>query len=400
VKGLVPIVVVIAIMGFAQAQENDLTPAQYIRKAETYIQNHQWEEALQALDACIVRDPRQTEAFNLRAAVREHFSMDEEALTDYNIYLELRPQNTEALFARGQLLFRLGKYEAAKDDFIKLTYLPQTETNTVFFQTDSYSGSTSKIFTTQGAEKAYLFNYIGLTEVELGNLNAAIHWYDSALRTIQGDADIFVNRGIAREKNNNLQGALLDFRRALRINPNHAIAKQHMGVLAKAAHPDSSSALLDAAINDNPHMPDAYAERGFARMEKGMYREALTDYNEAIRLNPKNEEYFLNRGLIKERLKDLDGAYKDYTDAISLRDGFDKAWLNRGNLLARTGKLTEAIEDYSVAITYNPSYAAAYYNRAIARGRMHQDSLACEDLNTAGKLGHDVPPKVKKQICK
>jgi tetratricopeptide (TPR) repeat protein len=400
VKGLVVIGLLIVLTQSVEGQEHDLTPLQYLRKAETCIENHQWEQALEALDACIVRDPSQIEAFNLRGTVREHFNMNEDALTDYNIYLELRPQNTEALFARAQLQFRLGKYEAAKADFIKLTYLPQSETTTIFFQTDAYAGGTSKIFTTQGADKAYLFNYIGLVDVQLGYLSDAIQWYDSALRTIQGDPDIFVNRGIAREKSNDTQGAIADFRRALQLDPRHALAKQHMGALAKETHPDSSLNLLDAAIRDNPNMPFAYAERGFDRMQRGMNREALEDYTEAIRLNPLEEEYFLNRGLIRERLKDLEGAYQDYTQAISLRHDFDKAWLNRGNLLARIGKLLEAIEDYSVAITYNAAYAPAYFNRAIAKGRLRQDTEACADLNKAEKLGHEIPAKVRRQICR
>jgi tetratricopeptide (TPR) repeat protein len=391
---------IILLPALAIAQERNLTPEQYLRKAETHIDNHHWEQALEALDACIVRDTRLPEAFNLRALVREHFNLNEEALTDYNIYLELRPENTEALFARGQLLFRLRRYEAAKKDFISLTHLPQTETTTVFFQTDTYGGGTNKIFTTQGAEKAYLFNYIGLAEVEFGELSSAINWYDSALLTIQGDPDIFVNRGIAREKSNDTEGALRDFRRALQIDPKHALAKQHLGALVKGANPDSSRALLDAAIDDNPNLPMAYAERGFARMEKGLYKEALADYNEAIRLDPAEEEYYLNRGLIREKTKDLEGAYKDYTQAITLQPDFDKAWLNRGNLLARMGKLLEAIEDYSVAIIYNPDYSAAFYNRAIARGRLRQDVAACQDLNTAETLGHAVTAKVKRQICR
>jgi tetratricopeptide (TPR) repeat protein len=394
------ILLMTCLAGLATAQEREFTPLQYLRKAETHIDNHQWEQALDALDACIVRDPGQVEAFYLRATVREHFNLNDQALTDYNVYLTLRPENTEALFARAQLQMRLGRFEEAKEDFIKLTYLPQTETTTVFFQTDAFTGSTNKIFTTQGAEKAYLFNYIGLAETQLGNLSSAITWYDSAIRTIQSDPDLYVNRGIAKMKSKDDAGALRDFRQALQIDPYHAIAKQQMGALAKGSYPDSSIALLDAAILDNPNMPFAYAERGFERMEKGLLKEALADYNEAIRLDPAEEEYFLNRGLIRERLKDLDGAYRDYTQAITLKDNFDKAWLNRGNLLARRGKLNEAIEDYSVAITYNAGYAAAFHNRAIARGRLRQDKAACEDLEVAEALGHEVQPKVKRQICR
>lgn len=381
-------------------QERDLTPAQYFRNAETYVAGHRWEQALEALDACLARDPSITEAYFLRGTVREHFKLDEEALTDYNVYLELRPAQTEALFARGQLRFRLGKFEDAKADFLQLTYLPNSETTTVFFQQDAFAGGTTKMFTMQGAEKAYIFNYLGLTETQLNHFDDAIHWFDSAISRVNGDPDLYVNRGLAKEKNKDTPGALRDFRQALRLDPNHALAKHHLGTIAKSAHPDSSLALLNEAIADNPNMPFAYAERGYSRMEKGMYKDALGDYNQATRLDPSNPDHFLNRGLIKEKLGDLDGAYSDYTQAITLRADFYKAWLNRGNLLMRRGKLTDAVEDYTVAITYNAAYSSAYYNRAIALGRLQRNDEACADLRAAEVLGVEVDAKVKKQICR
>jgi len=386
--------------GVALAQEREPTAMQSYRNAESYVAARQWDLALAALDACIARDPSITDAYYLRGTVRERFHRDEAALTDYNIYVELRPNETEALFARAQLRFRLKRYEEARADFLKLTYLPNLETNSVFFQVDTYTGATSSMFTMQGANKAYIFNYLGQTETHLYHLKEAIQWFDSAISRVNGDPDIYVNRGIAKQKSNDIYGAMRDFRKALQLNPNHALAKHHLGTASKSIHPDSSSAMLDEAIADNPNMPFAYAERGYARMEKRQYREALEDYNQAIRLDPSNPEYFLNRGLIREKVADPEGAYKDYTQAISLRADFYKAWLNRGNLLFRRGKLIEAVEDYSVAITYNARYSSAYYNRAVALDQLHQSEAACGDLNTAEALGYVVEAKVKRQICR
>jgi len=223
---------VLVLLGLAATsfgQERELTPMQYFRNAESYAGSRRWDQALEALDACLARDPSITEAYYLRGTVREHFKLDHEALTDYNIYLELRPTQTEALFARAQLRFRLKQYEDARADFLKLTYLPNPETNSVFFQVDAYSGGTSKVFTMQGADMAYIFNYLGQTETHLGHLDEAIQWFDSAISRIKGDPDIYVNRGIAREKNNDTYGAMRDFRQALRIDPSHALAKHHLG---------------------------------------------------------------------------------------------------------------------------------------------------------------------------
>jgi tetratricopeptide (TPR) repeat protein len=270
----------------------------------------------------------------------------------------------------------------------------------VFFQQDAYGGGTTRMFTLQGAEKAYIFNYLGMTETQLNHPAEAIVWLDSAIKVIDRDPDLYVNRGLAREKGGDKERAVKDYRKALTLDPNHAVAKHHLGALSKTTDPTSSSALLDEAIADSPNMPFAYAERGFDHMQNGRYGKALTDYDQAIKLDPTNHEYLLNRGLIKEKLSDYEGAYRDYTKAITIRPTFDKAWLNRGNLLLRRGKLKEAIEDYSVAITYNSAYSSAFYNRAIALGRLQQHEAACADLNTAEVLGAEIDPKVKRQICR
>lgn len=383
----------------AGAQEKDRTPRQYFMIGETKAENHQWEEALEALDACLARDPMFVDAYYSRAIAREHFNLLDDALTDYNIYMELRPEHREALFGRALLRFRLEQFQMAKLDFDRLLRMPAGATTTVFFQQDAFTGGVNRVFTTQGADQAYLFNYMGLTEDHLGNFAAAINWYDSAIAMQPGNPDLFVNRGISKVKSRDSTGAIDDYLRALRLDGNHALAKNNLAAIG-GDKDQASGALLDQAIEDNPSMPYAFAERGYARMEKGELKGALSDYDEAIRIDPGNAEYLLNRGLVRERLRDLAGAYDDYTKAIAIKATFDKAWLGRGNVLSKQGRLEEAIEDYGVAILYNPGYASAYYNRAIARGRLHQNELACADLTTAESLGALVDLKARQKFCR
>lgn len=372
----------------------------YYRVGEVQLEKHQWIEARQSFDDCLREDPLYADAYYSRAIVHEHFDSLSRALTDYNIYLEFRPDHHEALFSRAQLRMRLNQDELAKADLLKLLHLPPGETTAVFFRQDVYTGAVDQIFTSKGADQSYIFNALGMVDMKIGSYDEAIKYFDSALYASPNDADVLVNRGTAKEKKLDTLEAIADYRRALISNPQHGVAKHNLGVISKGKNMTGvESDLLNEAIKDNPKMPFAYAERGYTHLQKGEYAKALEDYDKAISLDVTQPEYFLNRGLVKEKLKDQNGAYSDYTAAIRLQNDFEKAWLNRGNLLARLGRLKEAVEDYSVAITHSPEYAAAFYNRAMALNRLQQRDLACKDLQSAEKLGAQILPSAWKSVC-
>lgn len=89
--------------------------------------------ALQYLNQSIKENPSFPDAYFTRAATREQLQDLQGANTDYNIYLELKPDQTEGVLSRGVVRYRLGLYEQAKEDFLKFFRLPPGETQTIFF---------------------------------------------------------------------------------------------------------------------------------------------------------------------------------------------------------------------------------------------------------------------------
>lgn len=395
--------------GFAQTARNTdggekrRSADYYYRVGEVQLEKHNWIGARDSFDACLRENPRYADAYYSRAIIHEHFDSLDRALTDYNIYLEFRPEHHEALFGRAQVRMRLDQDELAKADLLRLLQLPPGETTTVFYRQDYHTGAVDQIFTskgTEGAHKGYILNTLGLLDVKLGSYDEAILYFDSSLRAAPGDPDVLVNRGTAKEKKLDTLAAIEDYKRALILDPQHAIAKHNLAAITKGkSYSGMDSKLLDEAVNDNPKLPFTYSERGYVNLQKGNYAKALDDYDHAISLDPTEPDYFLNRGLIREKLNNPQGAYSDYTEAIRLQNDYGMAWLNRGNLLAKLGKLQEAVEDYTVAITYVPNYASAFFNRAMVLNRLKQRDLACKDLQTAERLGSKVDPKAWKSIC-
>lgn len=383
------------------AQEKRNQSRKYYQEGENAFNDGNYTDALKSLNLCLQADPSFAEGYLTRAATREQLDDLKGAHTDYSIYLELRPDQPEALYSLAVVRYRLGMYETAKKDLLKLLTLPPGETTTVYFKLSASPSGTNQITTAQSAIRPQLYNYLGLVETKLGNFPTAITWLDSAIALVGKEPDYYVNRGLAREENKDNKGAIADYKLALLINPEHAAALHNLAVLSKLTG-DNTSALeqLEKAIESDSSMLYPYLERAYRRMEGGYYKGAIDDYNRALEINDSDPEIWLSRGIAREKSNDLRGAFSDYTKAIELEEKFERAWLNRGNVLTKQGKYREACEDYTVAITFNPGYAFAYYNRAIARQKLKQHAEACSDLQKAEEFGQEVSQKMKNDFCK
>lgn len=383
----------VALVGFAQLPAN---VSELLRRAEEYQNNSQWEEAIALYSQVITVDAGSEEAYRGRATSREQLKDFQGALTDYSLFLELHPDHYDVLLARANARFRLGQYEKARADYLRLLQLPPGETNTVMFQKSASASGTMQITTAQSGLSHVLLNSVGMCEYYLGRYPEAVQWLDSAIAIQPRESDYYVNRGMIKSRIPD-SNAESDYQRALELNPHNTAALHNLGVMKAAS--GGGDKYFEEAIASDSTLISPYLERAFLRMQGGLFREALDDYNRAIALEKRDPEIWLNRGFVKEKLGDLNGAYADYSKAIELDRTFGKAWLNRGNVLVRIGKPSAAIDDYSTAIVFDPEYGSAYYNRAIARQKLKQNNEACADLRKAESLGVKTDAKFRAVVC-
>jgi tetratricopeptide (TPR) repeat protein len=323
------------------------------------------------------------------------------ALVDYSIYLENVPNNLEVMMSLAVLRYKIGFYEQAKEDFLKLLMFPYGgETNTLLYRQSASVGEKNPVMTTNsGYHQSHIFNYLGLTEAKLKNLESSKHYFDSAIRLEAHEPDYFVNRGLIREALGD-STAYLDYERALHLNSSHTLAKHNLDAfLQKQKRKLTIEERLSKTIEADSTMLYPYLERAQQRYESKFYEGAHDDYSMALDIDSSNVEIWLARGLTREKLKNFKGAFSDYTKAIDLKADYVKAWLNRGNVLMKLDRYEDAIEDYTVAILYRPDYEIAYYNRAMAKAKLKKNDEACVDISQAESLGMNVDGKVKSKVC-
>jgi tetratricopeptide (TPR) repeat protein len=161
---------------------------------------------------------------------------------------------------------------------------------------------------------------IAKSSVEVDNPTRTIAVSISQVRR-RGAGDYF-DSALRKQKQGDTRGALADYNRAIKINPQSANAYYNRGLLKATKLQDDRGALADydRAIQLKRNYDAAYNNRGNLKMDKLQdYQGALTDYDRAIQLKPRNADAYYNRGVLKYTfLKDLAGGIADMQQAAKI----------------------------------------------------------------------------------
>jgi Tfp pilus assembly protein PilF len=157
----------------------------------------------------------------------------------------------------------------------------------------------------------------------------------------------YYNRGKVKQDMKDLDGALLDYDAAVRLNPgnyramvNRGIIKQERGLL------DEALVDFDSAIGINPAYYVAYIDRGVIRKRKEEFEGAGADFSRAIELNPNQVESWYNRGTVRFALEDYEGALVDFDNAMRLQDNYRMIYNYRASCKLYTGDKEGACRDW------------------------------------------------------
>ncbi|HEU0273548.1 MAG TPA: tetratricopeptide repeat protein [Candidatus Udaeobacter sp.] len=134
-----------------------------------------------------------------------------------------------------------------------------------------------------------------------------------------------INRGIEKGKNGDLNGAIADFDRAIKLNPK----------------------------DDAP-----YYNRAQAKWLRKDVAGAIADYTRAIELGSTNPAAYNNRGNAKAENQDREGAIADYTRAIELKPDYARAYFNRAVARQEKGDTVGATSDFKTAGKLDPELAS------------------------------------------
>ena len=108
----------------------------------------------------------------------------------------------------------------------------------------------------------------------------------------------------------------------------------------------------------------AYENMGQALRERGQLAQAITSYQQALKLAPPHSPVYEatihnSLGLVLTREGKPDQAAEHFAEAVRLNPGFAEAQSNYGNALAAQGNFNEAIGHYRAALAIKPALTEA-----------------------------------------
>ncbi|MDY8135849.1 tetratricopeptide repeat protein [Aquimarina sp. 2201CG5-10] len=199
----------------------------------------------------------------------------------------------------------------------------------------------------------YFISYINRSEYRINNgqLDKALQDCNKAIRLKKDYFLAYYNRGYIYQKKGDITKAIQDYTLSIAYNDQSFQAYQNRGILyAQLNQLDKALNDFDVSIAIKPKDPYAYLNRAFLFEKKGKYTEAISDATQVISINNKINRAYLLRGSSYQVLGQTNNALQDYTSAIKLNPKMVKAYTQRGSIYFNQKKIPEATDDFQKAI--------------------------------------------------
>lgn len=153
-----------------------------------------------------------------------------------------------------------------------------------------------------------------------GKFEEAVKAYDEYLKLKPSHVKTIYNRGRAYEELKEYDKALEDFYLVLQEDPQNVSALLSIGKDFFYRKEDYKNAYFnfDKALKYDNNNETAYTLRGKANQKLGNIQEAMSDYNNAIRINKEYGDAYLSRGSLKIYYNQKHTACNDFKMAKSL----------------------------------------------------------------------------------
>jgi len=165
----------------------------------TYERNTVWSDRETLWRDAVSKAPGNSHAHTSLGRALQAKGRVEGALSEFSRAINIDPRNEEAHYRMGQIHLQKGRYSSALEHLKKAAQL-----DPVFPETHLLLGNT----------------YFRMNDNRL-----AVQHYSEALKRKASYVDALANRGAALVRLGHFQEAIVDFKKALTINPNHQTAK-------------------------------------------------------------------------------------------------------------------------------------------------------------------------------
>ena len=226
-----------------------------------------------------------------------------------------------------------------------------------------------------------------------GDYKKAIE-YQSRLsqnESVSNDGQLDFNKGNALLGENDIHGAIAEFKKAIAANPGSAEAYVNLGTAYNdLGQYDSGIEVLNSAMKLKPNMPEIYINLGTCYYQTKKYKEGIANYNTALKLRPNYPEAFIGIGQTYMAVN-ADSALKYTRKGLALNPDYVVGQFNLGLIYIAKKDITDANESFKKTLQLKPGYLDAVRNLAWCATQLKDYNAAIEYDKQALALNPNIP---------
>jgi tetratricopeptide (TPR) repeat protein len=212
-------------------------------------------------------------------------------------------------------------------------------------------------------------------ESKKANYQEELLRYTNLIENNPSKAVYYLERGLIREKFNDLQGQIEDYLKVIEYDGERGMFSVHayynLGLVFKDLKEfEKSLEYHQKALDADSNYIDAYSGLGGTYLSWKKFEKAKFYFDKYLAII-QDPRIYCNRGITRRELGDLKGAKEDFDKAIEINPNDEQAdifYYNRGVWYLRYDKenVHEAKNDFSKALDRNPLFGKVYFEKGMA----------------------------------
>ena len=297
----------------------------------------------------------------------------DEAISDFNAAILLKPDNVWTIVCRSSAYRKLKRYAQALEDCNRAIELEP--------------------------ENSWAYNSRGETHLSMRRYEEALRDFDRSVDIDPSNSWGIASRAKAYRIMHRTQDALKEFNRAIELDPTSSWALASRGLTHRQmGNYEESIADFNQALTLDTDSSWVLASRGETYRQIGQYDRALEDFNHAVEIDPSNAWALCRKAEICLFLKRYEESFNSFELSLALQPNNDWRRFSYSLALKRAGDLEAAQENLEIAIDiiqrrrisrpkdYRSCLTLALYclaNEAIEKSqKLYKEALASDNLPT------------------
>lgn len=151
---------------------------------------------------------------------------------------------------------------------------------------------------------------------------------------------------------------------------------QEIATLLQQGKSDAALILCKEILKREPESFDANQIAGVITLQNGLFKEALSYFDRALKVDNRNIRVWSNRSLALSGLKKFKEAHDSVDQAIALDEQFAESWYNKATIYIKQEQLEKATENLDRFIQLKPDHYLAIFLKAELLRKLEKFDLA------------------------